>query len=169
MSALEQFRQAQSKMRDALRASPALCVAIMAVAMASAPEQAKAYEFEYIGKAVGNAVGASINGNKAIWADPGAQAITEISRTLFGRVGRSIDNEEREAKRKEAEEAQIVEQARRDVLYEAARRKEAERLGIPYGELSQRGVANTGYFTQYQSLNRNNQAYLDRQPSVFGR
>jgi hypothetical protein len=157
------FREAQSKVRESLRASPAVLAAVMAAALLAPAQDANAYEFEHLGKTIGDAVGSAMNNGKPTWGNPNAQAANEVSRVIFGRMGRNMDSAEREEKRQAAEDARIIEQARRDALYEAARRKESERLGIPYGDLQRRGVSNASQFAPRSD----SQSYLDRQPHVW--
>ena len=140
MSAKQYFEAAQQKMRASLAVAPRSLAALV-IAASAVPAQAG--DYEYMARTIGNAIGSGSSGGN-VWSNPTTRAVTVVTETLMGRLGRSMDEVDQEKRRQSEEDARIVEQARRDALYEAARRRELERQGIPYQEISNRGASAAG-------------------------
>lgn len=149
---LNHFRRAQVQLRHSLLAAPAV---LLMVAAAATSQPAQAGDFEYLGRSLGGLAGTAAVGAQSQFGSPAAQAASMIGQTIAGRLGRGYDDYDDAKKRAEREDAQIQEQARREVVYEAARRREAQRQGIPYESMRTRAETNTaGYYGQtgYQTI-----------------
>ena len=115
--------------RAALRAAPIAVAAVMAYVPAHAQNS------EYVGRSIGSNLARAWAGQNA--HGYGAQAAAEILGAYGASVGRNME----ERSQKQLSDDAVRAQARRDVLYEAERRKAAAEMGIPYEQLSQRSFS----------------------------
>lgn len=118
--------------RAALKAAPLALAALMTHLPANAQNA------EWTGRSIGNDLARAAAGPNS---NPYA---ANIGATILSAWGASAGKQMDERSRQQAEENAIKAQARRDVIYEAERRKVAAEMGIPYSELAQRSANSPG-------------------------